>query len=173
MQRIIFLDIDGVLNCQLFFMFQFSSKNILKKKVKSKEIDRLEFYKSQICAERVEWLNALCIKTGALVVISSTWRKGKTVEELQEILNNSGATFKVIGKTGVDESRIRGVEISKYLDRFREELKLDCEYVIIDDDSDMLLQQQHNFFQTDNYSGLTPNICYKISLFFESKLKLL
>lgn len=171
MQRIIFLDIDGVLNCQTFFESQHNSKKSLRKKVKSEEISKSDYYKSQLCSARIGWLNVLCEKSCALVVISSTWRKGKTVEELQEILNNSGATFKVIGKTGVDESRIRGVEISKYLDRFREELKLNCEYVIIDDDSDMLLQQQHNFFQTDNYSGLTPNTCYKISLFFESKLK--
>ena len=169
MQRIIFLDIDGVLNCQTFFESYHNSKKVLRKQVKSKEIDKEDFYKSQICVERVQWLNALCIKINAVVVISSTWRKNKTVEELQEILNNSGATFKIMGKTGIDESRIRGVEISKYLDRYREELKLDCEYVIIDDDSDMLLQQQHNFFQTDNYSGLTPTICHKISLFFESK----
>jgi hypothetical protein len=35
-------------------------------------------------------------------------------------------------------------------------------YVIIDDDSDMLLHQAEHFFLTDNYSGLTPNTCYKI-----------
>ena len=171
MNNIIFLDIDGVLNCQTFFESYHNSKKVLRKQLKSNEIDKSDYYKSQLCVERIMWLNKLCADTKANVVISSTWRKNKTVEELQEILNNSGATFKIIGKTGIDESRIRGVEISKYLDHYRGELKLDCEYVIIDDDSDMLLQQQHNFFQTDNYSGLTPNTCYKISLFFESKIK--
>ena len=165
MQRIIFLDIDGVLNCQIFFENHFSSKKILRKKVQTKEMDKADYYKSQLCVERIMWLNKLCADTKANVVISSTWRKNKTVDELQEILNNSGATFKIIGKTGIDESRIRGVEINSYLGN----LNANYEYVIIDDDSDMLLQQQHNFFQTDNYSGLTPNICHKISLFFESK----
>ena len=42
-------------------------------------------------------------------------------------------------------------------------------FAIIDDDSDMLLNQQFNFFQTDNYSGLTPNICYRIKRFFIHK----
>ena len=165
MQRIIFLDIDGVLNCQIFFEKYFSSKKRLTKQVKAFEIDRAEFYKSQICVERMDWLNTLCQKVGAVVVISSAWRKGKTVDDLQSILNNSGATFKVIGKTGEDGSRIRGVEIANYLCR----LEYEYEYVIIDDDSDMLLQQQHNFFQTDNYAGLTPTICHRIALFFESK----
>jgi hypothetical protein len=27
--------------------------------------------------------------------------------------------------------------------------------------------QREHFFQTDNYSGLTPNICYKIQRFFK------
>ena len=39
-------------------------------------------------------------------------------------------------------------------------------YVIIDDDSDMLLWQANHFFQTDSYSGLTPNICYRIKRYF-------
>jgi hypothetical protein len=42
-------------------------------------------------------------------------------------------------------------------------------YAIIDDDSDMLLNQRFNFFQTDNYSGLTPNTCYKIKRFFTGR----
>ena len=155
MQRIIFLDIDGVLNCQVFF----------EKRVKSTPIDKADFYKSQLCTERIEWLNSLCSKNDAVVVISSTWRKNKTVEQLQEILNNSGATFKIIGKTGQNDTRIRGVEIAQYL----WSLPTKYEYVIIDDDSDMLLQQQHNFFQTDCYAGLTPNICHQINLFFDNK----
>ena len=167
MERIIFLDIDGVLNCQIFFEKHFSSKKILRKKVQTKEMDKEDYYKSQICVERIEWLNSLCQKFNAVVVVSSTWRKGKTFDELQAILNNSGATFKVVGKTCEDDSRIRGVEIERYL----RSVDFKGQYVIIDDDSDMLLQQQHNFFQTDNYSGLTPTICHKISLFFESKSK--
>ena len=39
-------------------------------------------------------------------------------------------------------------------------------YVIIDDDSDMLLNQQEHFFNTDYYSGLTHNTCYRIKRFF-------
>ena len=42
-------------------------------------------------------------------------------------------------------------------------------YAIIDDDSDMLLWQKDNFFQTDSYSGLTPTTCYKIKNFFMQK----
>lgn len=175
MKNIIFLDIDGVLNCQLFYHSQQfkdykEAKKSLRKSVKREAIERMEYYKSQICTERVSWLNELCEKTETAIVVSSTWRMNKTVEQLQEILNACGATFKVIDKTehlGYE----RGVEISKWL-KDNTKIYFDIpyydfyNYAIIDDDSDMLLNQRAHFFQTDNYSGLTPNTCYKIQRFF-------
>jgi hypothetical protein len=176
---IIFLDIDGVLNCQLFyFSKQFTdykaAKKQLKKDVKSKQIERLDFYASQICKERLGWLNALCRDTDSVVVISSTWRMGKSVEELREIFEYCGATFEIIGKTD-HTGYERGTEISKWL---KDNIELESHgcryydfdrYVIIDDDSDMLLNQGPHFFQTDNYSGLTPTTCYKIKRFLTGK----
>jgi len=173
---IYFLDIDGVFNCQLHYhSSQFKdyrdAKKTLKKQVKKKQIERLEYYKSQICTERVEMFNALCKETNALVVISSTWRMGKTVEELQEIMDYCGATFKIIDKTGRSDLRVRGPEIQEWLRKNINEEEHGCmyfdffKYAIIDDDSDMNLNQSPHFFQTDNYSGLTPNTCYKIKRF--------
>jgi hypothetical protein len=43
-------------------------------------------------------------------------------------------------------------------------------YIILDDDSDMLLWQQEHFFKTDGYVGLTPGVCYRAKRFLE-KLK--
>jgi len=176
---IIFLDIDGVFNCQLFYHSQqFSdykaAKKQLRKDVKAERIAKLDFYASQICKERIGWFSELCKETNAVVVISSTWRHGKTVEELQEIMNYSGGSFEIISKTDHNGYE-RGTEISKWL---KENIKPDTHgchyfdfyrYAIIDDDSDMLLNQRDHFFQTDNYSGLTPNTCYKIKRFFTHK----
>lgn len=176
---LIFLDIDGVFNCQLFYESkQFTdykeAKKSLHKSLKAKEIERLEYYQSQICRERVGWFNDLCKDIGAKVVISSTWRTGKTVEQLQEIMNYCGGTFEIIGKTD-HTGYERGTEIAKWL---RDNIKPEThgchyfdfhKYAIIDDDSDMLLNQRFNFFQTDNYSGLTPNTCYKIKRFITGK----
>lgn len=172
---IIFLDIDGVFNCQIFYQSkQFNdykeAKKQLRKDVKSGIIERLEYYASQICKERIGWFNQLCKDIDAEIVVSSSWRSRKTIEELQEIFDYCGGTFKVIDKTehlGYE----RGIEISKWLkDNIKPETH-GCNYydfhswAIIDDDSDMLLNQRWNFFQTDNYSGLTPNTCYKIKRF--------
>lgn len=176
---IIFLDIDGVFNCQLFYgskQFQDykDAKKQLRKDLKAKRIERLDFYASQICKERLQWFNELCQEVNAVVVISSTWRMGKTVEELQEIMNYCGGTFKIIDKTP-HTGYERGTEISKWLqDNIKPETH-GCHYfdfhryVIIDDDSDMLLNQRFNFFQTDKYSGLTPNTCYKIKRFLTGR----
>lgn len=168
--RIIFLDIDGVLNCETFFQERVAKKQ-LRKDVKKGEISREEYYGDMLCEERISWLNDLCTAIGAKVVVSSTWRLGKTVEELQEILNRSGATFEIIGKTPhLNADCVRGNEIYKWIKENDD--KLGChyyeyrDYVILDDDSDMLLWQAKNFFQTDAYSGLTPNLVYKIKRHF-------
>lgn len=175
---IIFLDFDGVLNCEIFYQKQHfegykDAKKELKKLVKSKKIERLEYYKSQICPERIVWLNNLCTEMKAKVVISASMRSGKSIEDLQEIFTFCGGTFEIISKTeklGYE----RGVEISKWL---KDNISIDThgvyfgdfkKYVIIDDDSDMLISQQNHFFQTDNYSGLTPTICYKIVNFLNT-----
>jgi len=81
----------------------------------------------------------------------------------------------IIGKTGHCKERVRGVEILEWL-------RENCQkwfgvhehefyrYAIIDDDSDMLLWQQFNFFKVDNYSGITPTTVYLIERFFKYKV---
>lgn len=73
MEKIIFLDFDGVLNSQLWYI---RTKG-------NREIDDLD-------TEAIGFLNTLIKNTGAKVVVSSTWRLNKTVDELQEILNRNG-----------------------------------------------------------------------------------
>jgi hypothetical protein len=184
---IIFLDVDGVLNCQLFYTEKFAHlerfdgiplykvvKKFLRKLWKHKEISDLDYHKSQICSKRISWLNELCAETNSAIVISASMRNGRTIEQLQEIFNYCGATFTIIDKTSYCNCRIRGVEILNWM-------KDNCmkwfgvnyydfyKYAIIDDDSDMLLWQQDHFFQVDNYSGLTPTTCYKIKNYFTHK----
>jgi hypothetical protein len=154
MNKIIFLDFDGVLNSQLWYV---RTKG-------SREQDDLD-------KEAIEFLNHLIKDTGAKVVVSSTWRLGRTVDELQEILTRNGFIGEVIDKTismniGKDgDCILRGNEILQWMKAHPE--ILGCyysdykNYVIFDDDSDMLYWQRNNFIQTDPYVGLTPTDIYK------------
>lgn len=154
MSKIIFLDFDGVLNSQLWYV---RTKG-------SREIDDLD-------KEAIGFLNNLIEDTGAKVVVSSTWRLGRTVEELQEILNRNGFKGEVIGKTismnnGEDgDCILRGNEILQWIKSHPAEVGVGYwdykNYVIFDDDSDMLYWQRNNFIQTDPYVGLTPNDVFK------------
>jgi hypothetical protein len=185
--HVIFLDHDGVLNCQLFYTEKFARlerydgiplykvvKKYLRKLLKQKQLTDLEYYKSETCEMRIGLLNWLCKETNSAVVISAGLRSSWSVEDLQKIFNYCGATFTIIDKTGHSQDRIRGVEIYNWLkynsDKWFGQPYYDFHrYAIIDDDSDMLLNQQFNFFQCDKYCGLTPTIAENIKKFFTHK----
>jgi len=127
--KIIFLDIDGVLNVipQGF-----------------------DLYGGIFHPEFVDNLQTIIDKTGAKIVISSTW-KASNVEEMWNDRNLPG---EVVGTTPFSwelerfkdfDGRIpRGEEIQEYLD-FHKDI---TNYVILDDDTDMLKSQMENFIQT-------------------------
>ncbi len=145
--KLIFLDIDGVLNSQLWFSAQENQQQAL----------------CNIDPSKVELLNDLISTTGAKVVISSTWRMTTTIKDLQNILEQVKFKGEIIGFTPVLRllkiAMPRGVEILCYL---KENYEYDNfpYYVILDDKSDMLLCQRDNFFLVDPYCGLTPRIIY-------------
>jgi len=152
--KLIFLDVDGVLNCEIFYRENHKKHG--------------KFVDQHFSKERVGWLNELCKETGAKVVISSTWRLGRTISEIKDIFEEAGATFEIVGVTPNlrGDGCLRGNEIYQWIQKNVPAPSDFYSYVIIDDDSDMLLWQREHFFQTDGYSGLTPNICYKITRFF-------
>ncbi len=145
--RIIFLDFDGVLNHQIFF--QRTRQETKGQIVLARSVDIDPFSVGQ--------LNNLIERTGAKVVVSSTWRLGRTVEELQEMLSLKNFQGTIIGITPDfrGEKTVRGNEIEAW-----RKVNRHSNYVILDDDSDMLLWHRHNFIKVDSYCGLTPNNVY-------------
>lgn len=126
--KVIFLDVDGVLNSEQWF------KECYKKYGKpcSYELDHA-------CIVR---LKRLIDKTDAYIVVSSTWRFGfKDNDDGWQILMNElesvGIKNRFIGITPslshLYDSCCRGYEIQKWLDS-NEDIE---NFVIIDDDSDM------------------------------------
>jgi hypothetical protein len=99
----------------------------------------------------IQVLNEIVARGQADVVVSSTWRHGKTVAELQEMLDAQGFTGRVLDKTptstpGAD----RGEEISAWLAAHAV-----GGYVIIDDHVDMGVLRSH-LVQTQPAFGLQP-----------------
>lgn len=160
--KIIFLDIDGVLNSAAWF-----------KRRKGKELDKDNFH---FDPEAVKELNKITDETGAKIVLSSTWRKNRSLESLRELFQNVGITGELIDKTpvlyfkgpnGGQRSVPRGVEIKEWLEQSDLKPHLFRSYVIIDDDSDMLYNQRDNFFNTDWDFGLGPSMRYRIINFLK------
>lgn len=157
--RIIFLDIDGVMNHQLWF------ESILGKPEFKRE--KKNDYRRYFSTFAVKLLNNLTDETGAKIVVSSSWRNGRTVAQLRKMFRDNGITGKVIDKTpylsyeGYSSSVPRGCEIHAWLEINKKKFGDSVKYVIFDDDSDMLWWQRNNFLLVDTYCGLTPNLIYK------------
>lgn len=151
--KIIFLDIDGVLNSELW------SKN---PDSHGQEKRNRRWFDPRC----VNLLNILVKRTGAKVVLSSTWRNSRSLLELKELFKDMGIECDLIDKTpSLDSPCLRGNEIHQWMSDNKDLLgckqHLYKEYLILDDDSDMLYWQRNNFFRVDGYVGLTPNLIHR------------
>lgn len=125
--KILFCDVDGCLN----------SGNYIKR------LDgAFDDPKNQMDPEAVARLNKITDATGAVIVVSSTWRRifahsADPLRQLQDCFKAYGITAPVIGMTPNKQNAVRnrrGKEIQAWLD---DNYDLIDKFVIIDDDSDM------------------------------------
>jgi hypothetical protein len=153
-------------------------------------VSKYPFY--EFDPECVKRLNRIVKETNSKIVISSTWRIGQTPLSLQKLLETVGFEGEVISVTphfyakgnDIDGEPIgytvpRGCEIDWWLDSegkyerrsWSEEsgelvdISIVENFVILDDDSDMLLKHKDNFIQTSPYDGLNEKLtekCIKI-----------
>lgn len=139
--KIIFLDIDGVLN----------SHNSGIKNAGSLIV---------FSAEAVDTLNSVINDTGAVIVVSSSWRCSYIQEGMQELLTSKGINCKVVGMTpdlttqdsatNLHIAVPRGEEILAWLRQTKEYVESIC---IIDDGDDMQ-SLRNKLVQTTWDSGL-------------------
>ena len=118
--------------------------------------------KWNISIELVKRVKTICDKTDAKLVISSTWQHGNSAKEWLEesvlIKSYKGwlkkffvdYTYDVTGRHAYNGSTARGAEIKAWLIKHPEVEN----YVIIDDEDDMLDEQLFHFVHTDWVFGI-------------------
>lgn len=158
--KVIFLDIDGVLNSTRSFIANHPrfGQNPWK------TVDERNI--ATIDPIAVKLVNEVAHRCDAEIVVSSTHRKWFFVQtqtmqlgrhldlpQLVEYMHNLGIEKDVIDATPIlsSEGRVRGDEIALWLSKNPQVEK----YVILDDDSDMLDNQLNNFVHTDNFNGFS------------------
>lgn len=131
--KIIFLDFDGVI------------------------LTGYDYYLADIPnGQAIAALNSLISMTGAVIVVTSSWRLGEPVKELQERLTSWGVHGTVIGKTPVlwGNNEPRGAEISAFMEDYLCDPRNTIEgFVIIDDNADMANLSGY-LVQTTPHDGL-------------------
>jgi hypothetical protein len=160
--KIIFLDIDGVMNCQEGF----DPKN--KNRIKRVPLDGTERSYSEFYGPSKKLLNDLIETTNAKIVISSTWRNSG-IEFMRKVWESEKMSGEVIDITpnlrglglgkGLNINIPRGLEIEEWLRvngysdiYWSKELQQEYidksgieNYLILDDDGDMLWNQREHF----------------------------
>lgn len=155
--KIIFLDVDGVLNHEDFYVDRYEKMQAGK----WKKEDQLHYNIDTNCMVRLN--KFLGEHEDVKIVISSTWRADGQ-EVLQTIFDRFGDNFDIIGVTPHlnHECLQRGNEILYWIMKNYNILgkhHFDYKnYVILDDDSDMLYQQKDNFIHVDRFHGLTDEV---------------
>lgn len=125
MKPILFLDFDGVVETIYWEKDDNGVWSYNVRKSGRKELSN---------KQAIGWLNELYKEIPYDIVVSSTWRIGMTLGQLQELIINSGFNpdIKVIGMTPVLYLQ-RGLEIQQWID----DNNFQGKFIIIDDDSDM------------------------------------
>lgn len=136
LERVIFLDCDGVLN----------------------HVGTFRAYRAAgtpsafpLDQDACDLFRGVCEATGAKAVLSSAWRG---IPEGERLLRDRGALKhwhrdKRTKQLPYHSGHTRGAEIAEWLSRHPEV----TEYAIVDDDSDMLPEQMPRFVQTDFEAG--------------------
>ena len=168
MRKVLFLDIDGVLNterqhwhCQM------------------NGIEPIDRFGYAFNPKAVANLANILTETGAEIVISSSW-KSIGLANIVDMWEYRGLPGKIIDTTpntvsdefllnaNLDDMEllpIRGMEIKEWLTNRGKQVS---HYAIIDDESGMLPEQQSHFVQTNPQFGITKKDVEKVTNILKS-----
>jgi len=198
--KVIFLDIDGVMNSNVFYEKRYSQRwlkpitywHFIIGKIKfifngfknkginfsnykyPKKHDTFKYLFARLNEEtdpqKWKWLSEICNLNDYKICITSVWKRHfKNLNDWRDALVKLGFNDDIfVGITG-KRRELRGTEIMEWISMAEASYKEIIEqYIILDDDDDMLPEQLPNFFHVDGYYGLTPNITYRINRRFKN-----
>jgi len=155
MQKILFLDIDGVLNTALWYG---PKDNKAPKDKWGYTFDPMS----------VANLKRIVDETGAEIVISSSWKciglpmlrrmwkarklPGRIIDATPDCMCDEGMLNMDVDFDLIDIGASRGYEIREWLSRHGEQVS---HYAILDDMYEMLPEQQSHLVMTDSETGIT------------------
>jgi hypothetical protein len=139
----LFLDFDGVLNNDRFLRHQ-------KNHVPPRERRLFD-------PANLEALDALCVRLPVeRIVVTSTWRKGRTLEELQRLLGAEGLqASQLIQDVTVSlgpQPEARAAEIAEWVSRNTPQR------ILVLDDWELRIAAEEGFYRVDARSGLTLEV---------------
>lgn len=155
MKKIVFLDIDGVLNTKWWYTQM--NRNTPKDK-----------YGYAFDPKAVAYLRRIVEDTGADIVISSMW-KCMGLSEMEDMWDERNLPGKIVGITpntvsdemllnvdidSIELFHIRGEEIKEWLTKHGKHVS---HYAIIDDMDNMLSEQQSHFVHTNPEVGISED----------------
>lgn len=193
--KVIFLDIDGVMNSQVFYHerhkrrwlkpitycwwikskiryvfngFKHKGYSLANYEPNPKHFEFDYTFKrlvEETDAKKWMWLSEFCNAYDYKICISSVWKNHFRDENDWEV---------ALLNLGFRPFTFVGITGNRRTERgteIKEWLDInDVEkYAIIDDDSDMLPDQMKSFFLVDGYYGLTPNLLYRIKRHMDKK----
>ena len=197
--KVVFLDIDGVMNSRVFFEKRHKSRkqrinrfhNIILSKIKfalngfeykslaeHKTPDNRYTYeyqfkrlKQETCPEKWKWLSEFCNENNLKICVSSVWKNhfGNKEKTIPQWWDRA---FTDLGFKEGTFAGITGRRKSIRGEEIKEWLdnRNDIEdFSIIDDDSDMLEEQFNHFHHSDPWFGLNPNHLYRIKRQLDGK----
>lgn len=138
--KILFLDIDGVINSLSTPVIGDGDDMVIADK------------------ECVDLINRLVERTGVNVVLSSSWRY---MQEWRQVMKNQGFTFEFYDRTNLNLPKGRAIDL---FIKIHPEI---TDYAILDDEEvDLIPQQLPYLFQTS--AGITEQITDKLERYFNN-----